>query len=44
VLKDGKLVKEGGVREVITPEVLKEIYELEFNVLIQNDKPLCLYY
>ena len=44
VLKDGKLVKEGGVREVITPEVLNEIYELEFNILIQNDKPLCLYY
>lgn len=44
VLKDGKLVKEGGVHDVITPEVLKDIYELEFNILIQNDKPLCLYY
>jgi iron complex transport system ATP-binding protein len=44
ILKDGKLVKEGGVHEVITPEVLKDIYELEFNILIQNDKPLCLYY
>lgn len=43
-LKDGKVVKEGRTTEVITPKVLKEIYDMDFTVREENKKKYCLYY
>ena len=43
-LKDGKVVKEGLTTEVITPEVLKEIYDMDFTVREENKRRYCLYY
>lgn len=43
-LKDGKVVKEGPTTEVITPKVLKEIYDMDFTVREENKKRYCLYY
>lgn len=43
-LKDGKVVKEGRTTEVITPKVLKEIYDMDFTVREENKKRYCLYY
>lgn len=43
-LKDGKVVKEGLTTEVITPKVLKEIYDMDFTVREENKKKYCLYY
>lgn len=43
-LKDGKLLKKGGVREIINEDVLKELYGLEFNIIENEGKPVCLYY
>ncbi|MDF1510739.1 ABC transporter ATP-binding protein [Robertmurraya sp. DFI.2.37] len=43
-LKDGKVVREGQTQEVITPQVLKEIYEMDFTVKVENQKRYCLYF
>lgn len=43
-MKDGKVVREGITQEVITPEVLKEIYEMDFTVKEENKKRYCLYF
>lgn len=43
-LKDGKIVREGKTQEVITPQVLKEIYDMDFTVREENKKRYCLYF
>lgn len=43
-LKDGKVVREGKTQEVITPQVLKEIYDMDFTVREENKKRYCLYF
>lgn len=43
-LKDGKVVREGQTQEVITPQVLKEIYDMDFTVREENKKRYCLYF
>lgn len=43
-MKDGKVVREGITQEVITPEVLKEIYDMDFTVKEENKKRYCLYF
>jgi iron complex transport system ATP-binding protein len=43
-LKDGKVVREGQTQEVITPQVLKEIYDMDFTVKEENKKRYCLYF
>jgi iron complex transport system ATP-binding protein len=43
-LKDGRLVREGGVDEIISSKLLKEIYDIEFEIIQKNNKPMCLYY
>lgn len=43
-LKDGKLIEQGGVHEIINSKMLKKIYDVDFQILQKNNKPLCLYY
>ncbi len=42
--KDGKIAKFGTVKEVMTKEVLSEIYRVEFEILNIEGKPLSIYY
>jgi iron complex transport system ATP-binding protein len=43
-LKDGRIVREGLTTEIITPHVLKEIYDIDFTVKEVNKKRYCLFY
>lgn len=43
-LKHGKVVKEGKTKEIIKPEVLKEIYDLDINIEEINGNNLCHYF
>lgn len=40
----GRIVKFGTVKEVMTKEVLSEIYQVEFEILEINGNPLSIYY
>lgn len=42
--KDGRIAKYGTVEEVITKEVLSEIYQVDFEILNIQGKPLSIYY
>jgi len=42
--KDGKIAKFGTVEEVMTKDVLSEIYGVDFEIMNIRDKPLCIYY
>ena len=42
--KDGKIAKFGTVEEVMTKEVLSEIYRVDFEILEIEGKPLSIYY
>ncbi len=42
--KDGKIAKYGTVKEVITKEVLSEIYGVDFEIMEIDGKPLSIYY
>lgn len=42
--KDGKIAKYGKVEEVITKENLHEIYNVDFEIIMVNGKPLSIYY
>lgn len=42
--KDGKIAKFGPVEEVMTKEVLSEIYRVDFEILEIEGKPLSIYY
>ncbi len=42
--KDGKVAKFGTVEEVMRKEVLSEIYDVDFEIMNINEKPLCIYY
>ena len=41
---DGKIAKFGTVDEVIQKEVLKEIYQVDFEIIRIKNKPLSVYY
>ncbi len=43
-LKDGAIKYFGKTEEIIKPEILKEIFGLDFEVIQRNGKPVCLYY
>lgn len=43
-LKDGKIVKEGPVEEIITSPVLKEIYEMDIDIHTINGNRICVYF
>ena len=42
--KDGKLHKAGTVEEIINKETLKDIYNVDFEILTIKNKPLSIYY
>ena len=42
--KNGQIAKLGTVEEVMTKEVLSEIYDVDFEIMNINEKPLCIYY
>ena len=42
--KDGRIAKYGTVEEVITKEILSEIYQVDFEILNIQGKPLSIYY
>ena len=42
--KDGKVAKFGSVDEVITKEVLSDIYKVDFEIQRIQGKPLSIYY
>ncbi len=42
--KNGELYKFGEVKEVITKEVLKDLYKVDFDIQMVNDKPVSIYY
>jgi iron complex transport system ATP-binding protein len=43
-LKNGKIVKEGPVEEIITSPVLKEIYEMDIDIQTINGNRICVYF
>lgn len=43
-LKDGELYKAGKTEEIINSEVLREVYDMDFNVQVIDGKRICLYY
>lgn len=43
-LKDGSIQYFGTTEEIIQPDILKEIFGLEFEVIQRNGRPVCLYY
>lgn len=43
-LKDGKIIKQGSTCDVIDECVLKEIYDMEFNVQTINNQRICVYF
>ena len=42
--KDGELYKFGPVKEVMTKETLKNLYNVDFEIQIKNDKPIAIFY
>ncbi len=44
VMKNGKIAKFGRVNEVITKEVLSSIYNVDFEIMEVNGKPMTIYY
>lgn len=43
-LKDGRVEKEGTIKEIINKEVLESIYEMDFNIENINGKDVCIYF
>ncbi|PLP56318.1 iron ABC transporter ATP-binding protein [Mesorhizobium loti] len=43
-MRDGRLVQQGSPAALMRPEVLAEIYDLDFAVMAVEDKPIGLYY
>lgn len=44
VFKDGRIAKFGTVDEVVTKEILSDIYKVDFEIKQVNGKPLSIYY
>ena len=43
-MKNGQIIKEGSIDEVITNEILQQIFDVNIEVVTINDKKVCLYY
>lgn len=44
LIKDGKIAIDGSVEEIICPEVLTSIYDMEFTVIEHEGRRICTYY
>ena len=43
-LKDGKVIQQGSVEQVMEPAVLKGIYDMDINIQQINNNKICVYY
>ncbi|MBM7579323.1 iron ABC transporter ATP-binding protein [Jeotgalibacillus terrae] len=43
-MKNGRVVREGTVHDIIKPCVLKEIYDMDINIEDINENKICVYY
>ncbi|KIL42685.1 ABC transporter ATP-binding protein [Jeotgalibacillus soli] len=43
-MKDGKVLREGETKEIIQPDILKEIYDMDIDIKDVNDNKICVYY
>ncbi len=43
-LKDGEVKHFGPTEQIIKPDILEEIFNLQFEIIHKNGRPLCLYY
>jgi iron complex transport system ATP-binding protein len=43
-MKDGKVIKEGTIDEIITPTVLNEVYDIDFKIEEINREKICVFY
>ncbi len=43
-LKGGKVIRQGPTGEIIDPEVLREVYDMEMDIRVLNGNKICLYY
>lgn len=43
-LKDGKIVREGTIEEIITSPVLKEVYDMDIPIQHIDDNKICIYF
>ena len=43
-LKDGRVVKEGPTGEIIQPDVLKQVYDMDINIHQIDGSSICVYY
>ena len=43
-LKDGQIVAQGDVRDIIRTDVLRRIYGMDIRVIDIDGRPVCLYY
>ena len=43
-LKDGKVVREGTTDEIVSPEVLKDVYDMDIQVEELNGNRICVYF
>jgi len=43
-LKGGRVVRQGPTEEIIDPEVLREVYDMEMDIRVLNGNKICLYY
>ncbi len=43
-LKDGKIIRAGSSKELIRPDALREIYDMDIKIENINDQQICVYY
>ncbi|TGV30934.1 ABC transporter ATP-binding protein [Mesorhizobium sp. M00.F.Ca.ET.186.01.1.1] len=43
-LKDGKVVKEGSTDEIIQPQTLKDVYDMDIHIEDIDENKICVYY
>lgn len=43
-LKDGKVIREGTTEEIITSEVLREVYDMDIHIQTINENKICVYF
>ncbi|KIL51325.1 iron ABC transporter ATP-binding protein [Jeotgalibacillus alimentarius] len=43
-MKNGRVIREGTVNDIIKPSVLKEIYDMDINIEDVNENKICVYY
>ncbi|MFQ9792018.1 MAG: hypothetical protein ACLRX7_01300 [Acutalibacteraceae bacterium] len=41
-MKDGKIIAQGLPEDIITPELVKSVFDVELNISTENGKPFIL--